>query len=270
MASLARAIAVGPSGCGAPSGARAVPSVTQAGSKPSTRSFCIAHSSARAAICAMPAALPVGACSSVTWAGLTPQAAATSSERVSDGGSGPSRASTATEACSSCRMAVATSSARASRRAGPEPSSTAPPGLLKVQPAYWLPRQASAGCAVRTETAQGSGREGCSATVASPPSVTRASARPASSEPRASCPQSSRKAPAASRRTPMPHTPPSRAMARAMAAARALSERGRSMPGQVRSRSSGSLRLCGRLSQPSWTRAAGRSMSVGPPRRAAA
>ena len=97
---------------------------------------------------------------------------------------------------------------------------------VRLQPAYWLPRQASTGCEERTSTATGhccDARSTASETLPSPPIDASAILRPASTDPVALAPASISVSPDAPRRTPSRSRSASRIMPSATARALALS-----------------------------------------------
>jgi hypothetical protein len=161
MASLVRPMASTPSGLGAGSGAVATPSTTCRAAKPSSCALCSATSSTRATTCVVPAALVVGVSTIVSARRLQPQSRRILSHHHLR------RHAVDLEHEHAARGAVAVAelgiqrSLAASARAGPEPSEKnfLPPvsSLLaaRLQPAYWLARQASTGCELRTSSQVG-------------------------------------------------------------------------------------------------------------------
>jgi hypothetical protein len=188
-----------PSGLGAGSGAVACRRRCRRARKPSSCALCSATSSTRATTCVVPAALVVGVSTIVRRRGR----AAVAQDLVAP----PPRAARGRPRARARRVSAGRGSRvrhtappwPASARAGPEPSEKnfLPPvsSLLaaRLQPAYWLARQASTGCELRTSqpgrpavggcrcaTAPRRSRRGRSRRSAGPPRSLPGDAMPAS------------------------------------------------------------------------------------------
>ena len=183
------------------------PSTIESRGKPSSCALCSATSTTREAICTTPARLPVGVSTSVTRSGATPQSLETFSASAAGGWRPVSSTRQVLSARSRYPISSNSGSRTASARAGPEPSALNFPGAskLKLQPAYWLARQASTGRLVRTSTCHGQlGNTGLlrSATSPRPAMQIRATSSPASMPPWWSMPASTTRVPSSMRVTP--------------------------------------------------------------------